>query len=196
MGHGALLLGHNPPPVRDACASRRLRGTHYGACHEKEVEMGEWVCRLVPSAARVRFTASGTEATHLAVRLARAFTGAGTSSSSRVNFHGWHEGLEIGVRGALRGRGGGRPAPRSPSRLVSVLRPTTSWRCASGWLVGDERTPASTEPTGGHFGSCDPGGVGALESQPLAAPPRKVVGRQHETSSTTRGAGRPPPRPS
>ena len=75
MGHGALLLGHNPRPVVDAVREQALHGTHYGACHPKEVEWGEWVRRLVPSAERVRFTASGTEATHMAVRLARAFTG-------------------------------------------------------------------------------------------------------------------------
>src|SRR5207249_4261090 len=69
MGHGALLFGHNPPAVRDAVREQASKGTHYGACHAGEVEWGEWVCRLVPSAQRVRFTASGTEATHMAVRL-------------------------------------------------------------------------------------------------------------------------------
>ena len=37
--------------------------------------MGAAIQRLVPSAERVRFTSSGTEATLMAVRLARAFTG-------------------------------------------------------------------------------------------------------------------------
>lgn len=63
MGHGALLFGHNPPHIRDAVSQAALRGTHHGAGHEREVEWGEWVNRLVPSAERVRFTASGTEAT-------------------------------------------------------------------------------------------------------------------------------------
>src|SRR5262245_65071537 len=98
MGHGALLFGHNPPAVRDAVREQAAKGTHYGACHPKEVEWGEWVCRLVPSAARVRFTASGTEATHMAVRLARAFTGKRHVVKFAGHFHGWHEGLEIGVR--------------------------------------------------------------------------------------------------
>jgi len=93
MGHGALLLGHNPPAVRDAVREQALKGTHYGACHEKEVEWGEWVCRLVPSAERVRFTASGTEATHMAVRLARAATGKRHVVKFAGHFHGWHEGV-------------------------------------------------------------------------------------------------------
>src|SRR5258705_6107995 len=98
MGHGALLMGHTPRQVAEAVREPALRGTHYGACHEKEVEWGEWVCRLVPSAERVRFTGTGTEATHMAVRLARAFTGKRHVVKFAGHFHGWHEGLEVGVR--------------------------------------------------------------------------------------------------
>ena len=75
MGHGALIMGHNPPHVRDAVIEQATRGTHYGASHALEVSWAEWVCKLVPCAERVRFTASGTEATHMALRLARAYTG-------------------------------------------------------------------------------------------------------------------------
>ena len=38
MGHGALLLGHNHPAVTDAVAEQLRRGTHYGACHELEIQ--------------------------------------------------------------------------------------------------------------------------------------------------------------
>src|SRR6266508_4399501 len=48
MGHGALLLGHNPPQICRAVIDQMQRGTHYGASHAREVEWGEWVCRLVP----------------------------------------------------------------------------------------------------------------------------------------------------
>src|SRR5437867_1657685 len=37
MGHGALLLGHNHPEVKEAVAKQLEKGTHYGACHEIEV---------------------------------------------------------------------------------------------------------------------------------------------------------------
>ena len=74
-GHGALLLGHNHPRITEAVRQQLLRGTHYGSCHELELRWGRLVKRLIPSAERVRFTNSGTEATSLAFRLARAFTG-------------------------------------------------------------------------------------------------------------------------
>src|SRR6476659_5430434 len=45
------------------------RGAHYGASHALEVEWAELVHQMIPSAEQVCFTASGTEATHLALRL-------------------------------------------------------------------------------------------------------------------------------
>jgi glutamate-1-semialdehyde 2,1-aminomutase len=151
MGHGALLLGHNPPSVREAVREQALRGTHYGACHEKEVEWGEWVCRLVPSAARVRFTASGTEATHLALRLARAFTGRRHVIKFAGHFHGWHEGLEIGVRPPYEAEAEAGQLPEVVE-LVSVLPPNDVAAVRERLAVGDVAA-VIIEPTGGHFGS-------------------------------------------
>jgi glutamate-1-semialdehyde 2,1-aminomutase len=151
MGHGALLLGHNPPPVRDAIREQALRGTHYGACHEREVEWGEWVCRLVPSAERVRFTASGTEATHMALRLARAFTGRRHVIKFAGHFHGWHEGLEIGVRPPYEALAEAGQLPEVVE-LVSVLPPNEIGPVRERLAAGDVAA-LILEPTGGHFGS-------------------------------------------
>src|SRR3989442_14687454 len=73
MGHGALFLGHCHPTVVKAVQEQMVRGTHLGACHELEVRWAELVARLIPCAELVRFTMSGTEATHLAMRVARAY---------------------------------------------------------------------------------------------------------------------------
>src|SRR5207248_187201 len=69
MGHGALLLGHTPPAVVAAVSAQIGKGTHYGGSSALEVRWGELVQRLVPSAERVQFSSSGTEANMLAVRL-------------------------------------------------------------------------------------------------------------------------------
>ncbi len=97
MGHGALFLGHCPPAVVAALQEQATRGTHPGACHEIEVRWAEEVVRLVPSAELVRFTMSGTEATHLALRLARAYTGRPKVVKFTGHFHGWHDGVVAGV---------------------------------------------------------------------------------------------------
>jgi glutamate-1-semialdehyde 2,1-aminomutase len=151
MGHGALLLGHNPRQVAEAVREQALRGTHYGACHEREVEWGEWVCRLVPSAERVRFTASGTEATHMAVRLARAFTGKRHVVKFAGHFHGWHEGLEIGVRPPYEAEPEAGQLPEVVD-LVSVLPPNDIAAVRQRLAKGDVAA-VIIEPTGGHFGS-------------------------------------------
>jgi glutamate-1-semialdehyde 2,1-aminomutase len=91
MGHGALILGHSFPPVVNAVAEQASRGTHFGAPSELEVHWAEAVCSLIPSAERVRFTSSGTEATMLALRAARAFTGRDLVVKLDGHFHGWHD---------------------------------------------------------------------------------------------------------
>ena len=72
-GHGAMLLGHSHPAVIEAVKRQMDLGTHYGSSHELEVRWAELGCELIPSAEKVRFTASGTEASHMAIRLARAY---------------------------------------------------------------------------------------------------------------------------
>ena len=91
MGHGALLLGHSHPEIVNATVEQLRKGTHYGAGHLLEIEWAEWVHRLVPSAERVKFTSSGTEATMLAFRLARAYTGRRKVLKFAGHFHGWHD---------------------------------------------------------------------------------------------------------
>lgn len=92
-GHGSLLLGHSHPDIIRAVGEQLEKGTHYGACHELEIAWGRLVCDLVPSAERVRFTSSGTEATLMAVRVARLVTGRTKVLKFAGHFHGWHDQL-------------------------------------------------------------------------------------------------------
>ena len=95
-GHGALLLGHNHPKVKEAVHAALDRGTHFGACHADEVRWAELICQMVPSAECVRFTSSGTEATLMALRLARAYTGRTKLLRFRGHFHGWNDHMTSG----------------------------------------------------------------------------------------------------
>jgi hypothetical protein len=88
MGHGALMLGHNYPSVMEAAQAQLALGTHYGASTLKEIEWAEEVTRTVPSAEVVRFTSSGTEATLMALRLARTYGKAGSSNSTGTSTGG------------------------------------------------------------------------------------------------------------
>jgi len=97
MGHGALFLGHCHPAVVRAVQAQMARGTHLGGSHELEVQWAELVNRLVPCAELTRFTMSGTEATHLGMRVARAYTGRPKILKLTGHFHGWHDGAVAAV---------------------------------------------------------------------------------------------------
>ena len=97
MGHGALLLGHGHPEVVSAVRAQAGAFMLPGAGHELESDWAELVIRLVPCAELVRFTASGTEATLLALRLARAATGRDKIVKLAGHFHGWHDQVAIGA---------------------------------------------------------------------------------------------------
>ena len=90
-GHGAHLCGHAFEPVIEAVAARLGQGIHLTSPGEAQIRWAERVCALVPGAERVRFTSSGTEATLLALRVARAFTGRRHVIQFDDHFHGWHD---------------------------------------------------------------------------------------------------------
>ena len=95
-GHGALILGHCHPRVTAAVARAAGEGTQFGANHPGEIGWARAIQRLVPAVERVRFTSSGTEATLMAVRLARAFTGRDTVLRFKGHFHGWNDHMTHG----------------------------------------------------------------------------------------------------
>jgi glutamate-1-semialdehyde 2,1-aminomutase len=97
MGHGALLLGHSHPAIVRAVAEQAGRGMHFGAEHPLEIDWAAQIVAMVPSAERVRFTSSGTEASMLALQLARAVTQREKVLKFAYHFHGWHDAVSVGV---------------------------------------------------------------------------------------------------
>ena len=71
-------------------------GVHFGNDHPLQVEWAESIQRLVPCAERVRFVNSGSEATGLACRIARAHTGRSKIVRFTGHFHGWLDELVAG----------------------------------------------------------------------------------------------------
>ena len=97
MGHGSLLFGHAHGPVIEALREQAGIALHAGGSHELEREWAELVISLVPAAERVRFTSSGTEATLLALQVARAHTRRQRVVKLEGHFHGWHDYAAFGV---------------------------------------------------------------------------------------------------
>ena len=72
---GPMILGHAHPAVLEAVERAVKDGLSFGAATEREVEMAELICGIVPSVGMVRMVNSGTEAVMSAIRAARGFTG-------------------------------------------------------------------------------------------------------------------------
>ena len=96
-GHGAMLLGHAHPAVVEAIQEQAARGTHAGGSTRREIEWAQLIMDMVPCAESVKFTSSGTEATLLALRAARAATGKSKVIKFEGHFHGWHDYVACGV---------------------------------------------------------------------------------------------------
>ena len=97
LGHGAMLLGHAHPAVVEAVSRQAPDGFHAGGESPLAVEWAELVRSLVPSAERVRFVTSGGEATQMAIRVARAYTGKDRILKFQASYHGWHDAVCLGV---------------------------------------------------------------------------------------------------
>ena len=91
MSFGALIQGHAHPNLVKTVSEAMAEGSHFAAATSAEVEAAERFCRMVPSAEVVRFTNTGSEATTLALRLARAHTGRSKFLKFEGHYHGWYD---------------------------------------------------------------------------------------------------------
>ena len=96
LGSASLLLGHANPQVVAAVQEAVPHGSAFGAPTEKILEWGQRVIDLVPCADKVRFVGSGSEATALAIRIARAYSGKDKIVRWEGHFHGHHDYVQPG----------------------------------------------------------------------------------------------------
>lgn len=91
-GFGATILGHCHPKVNkrvfETIQTLDLVGI---GTTELEAKLADKLCQCVPSAQKVLFCNSGSEATYNAVRLARAATGRTEIIKFQGCYHGWHD---------------------------------------------------------------------------------------------------------
>ncbi len=91
MSFGALIQGHAHPKLIEVTSKAIAEGSHFAASTSAEVEAAERLKRMVPSAELVRFANTGTEATMLALRLARAHTRRTKFLKFEGHYHGWYD---------------------------------------------------------------------------------------------------------
>jgi glutamate-1-semialdehyde 2,1-aminomutase len=160
MGSASQMLGHCHPVIVEAVQRQAERSLFSADCHVAEIEWAEWVNRLYPSAERTRFTASGTEATMLALRLARAWSGKDHVLRIDGHFHGWHD---HALKGAKPGndRATSLGIPQAVNDLIHVCAATP--QALRDALADDRIGTVIIEASGANYG-CVP-----LETETLRA---------------------------
>lgn len=91
MGWGTVILGHGHRKVYEAVKRQAELGSNFSYVSDPALELAEELVRAVPCAEKVRFCASGTEATMYAVQFARAFTGREKIVKFEGAYHGANE---------------------------------------------------------------------------------------------------------
>jgi glutamate-1-semialdehyde 2,1-aminomutase len=112
LGWGSGLVGHARPEVVDAVSRQAPLGSNFAYLNDQALALAEEIRRVSPAAERLRFCASGTEATMYCQRLARAVTG----KRRVLKFEGaYHGANEAGVTSLFPSRLLGFPKPELTS---------------------------------------------------------------------------------
>ena len=99
----------------------------FGTAAEPQVALAKLLTQRVPSFEMLRFTNSGTEATMMMMRAARAFTGRDIIVKMDGGYHGSHDFVEVSVSadsesaGQPRARLEGRGVPEAVLNAVMVV---------------------------------------------------------------------------
>jgi glutamate-1-semialdehyde 2,1-aminomutase len=125
----SLVLGHAHPAVVEAVSRQVAKGSAFAAANRFAVELAETITGRLDSIDKVRFTNSGTEATMLAVRAARAFTGRPGIVKMAGSYHGSHDDFEVA--------GGKTPAGVMPTAGEHVLEVEFNNKAEATWVLAE-----------------------------------------------------------
>ncbi len=144
-GHGSMMLGHAHPEIVRVVQEQVAIGTHLSMSSDLEIRWAQLVQQLIPSAEKVRFHSSGTEATMMAIRMARAYTSKTKVIKFEEHFHGWSDYLAAGGAGL-----GG--IPQETLSTMIVLPPNDIGAVEEALQRSDDIAAIILEPTGAHMG--------------------------------------------
>ncbi len=163
---GPMILGHANTEVIEAVKAAAEDGLSFGAPTEKETELAELICEIMPSIEKVRMVNSGTEATMSAIRLARGFTGRDKIVKFEGCYHGHADGLLVKAGSGALTFG----VPTSPGVPAAIAEHTLTLEFNNAERVRDlfakigrEIACIIVEPVAGNM-NCIPPAPGFLEA--------------------------------
>ena len=95
----SLVHGNAYPPIIAAARQAMEDGTNWPARNVHAVALAEEIVARVPAVEQLRFTNSGSEATMVAVEIARVATGRRLVLMARYGYHGSAPHFEVGTHG-------------------------------------------------------------------------------------------------
>ncbi len=133
----SLVHGHrHPAVVRAMQEALQETGTSHAAPHLSQAELAEHLKERLPAVELLRFTNSGTEATLLAIRIARAATGRRLVVCFEGGYHGSVPGFIDGDPETI------RVPYNAPDRLASVVSDSVAAVIAEPFLGSGGVIPA------------------------------------------------------
>lgn len=118
---GPLILGHCPPVIITAVKEQLERGSMLGSAAVGEETLAKMIQSFFPAIDLVSFHNSSSEAVHLALRLARAFTGKQKIVKFEGCYHGWIDDELVSVHPQFEGAMGmeedPKPVLESPGQI-------------------------------------------------------------------------------
>ena len=132
----SLIHGHSYGPIEEALQQALSRGTAWPGASEPQIEFAEMLCRRVPGEVQVRFANTGTEATMLAVKLARHVTGRRVVVKAWHAYHGSYDDLEVGLQ----------ERPEEPGRVALATFGAIETYAAALERGGDDVAAIIVEP--------------------------------------------------
>ena len=120
LSQGPLIVGHSHPNVLERVAEYSSKGQLFAGQHLGELELAEKLQALIPCAELLRFSLSGSESDHAALRLSRAVTSRNKFVRFEGHYHGWFDNVAVGIGGPSEEALGERENP-TPVRWTQGL---------------------------------------------------------------------------
>src|SRR5215469_10298205 len=109
----SLVHGHAHCVIVEAVCNQVKRGTAFASPTESQIQLAKQLQSRMPSLEQVRFCNSGSEATLMAIRAAKAFTGRNKVLKLEGGYHGHHDAAVVNTASTAR---------TSPAEQLGVFR--------------------------------------------------------------------------
>lgn len=100
--YGPIIIGHREEEIDNAVIEQiRNKGFCFSLTQRVQNRLAEKMRQLIPCAEKSLFVKTGSDATTVAIRIARAYTG--RIKVARCGYHGWHDWC-VEVKGGIPGK--------------------------------------------------------------------------------------------